>query len=622
MKRSLLILGVAIALLSPSVRADTLELTTSPQMANPVGTDVLPLVRTDPKLGPSLFQVTMDNLLKSVVDVNAVHKTDDISNLLVSPNYGSQDTLTNVFGGLNNRLNTLVSSTVVRNNGTATGLTINYGNYKSGIADNVDLSNSYAIISGTGGQMTSMSSLMSGTYGMSATDKRGISIYYSTTGGMPYLCYDGGSIGLLPASGGTGNDNIFLRPAITNGSLSGTDISAANLSSTLTGAQAASNISANAAAITAESARAQLAETSLGKSTVAVVGSANGAGSAATDTVVSSIGVTSATGMPWLYMPSTKSYLSIYPTAIADAKFVSAAAGSSTNQTLTSPTINGGSVTNATFASPTINAGTLNDTDLSNARLNASLTGKAAALQIAANSTNLTGEVTRAKAQEATLAPLNSPVLTGNPQTPTVNQGNNSSTIASTGYVDTGLGNLKGNLVARTGGVSTNQTLTTPTITGGTLSGTTMTGGTSTNQTLVNPVLTGGSLDGRQIITGTASSSSPTTLLERLSKVPTVLDNGASGDGTTDDGTIIAGAITHAAGLPVFSPTHRQAIFSILEHSQEESTPITTGRGRAIPAFTLLLVHIFSETIDFRAARLATQVGALGVRSVPTRSRV
>jgi hypothetical protein len=52
---------------------------------------------------------------------------------------------------------------------------------------------------------------------------------------------------------------------------------------------------------------------------------------------------------------------------------------------------------------------------------------------------SLATETARALAAEALLAPLASPALTGNPTAPTQTQGNNSTRIATTAYVDTGL---------------------------------------------------------------------------------------------------------------------------------------------------------------------------------------
>ena len=121
-----------------------------------------------------------------------------------------------------------------------------------------------------------------------------------------------------------------------------------------------------------------------------------------------------------------------------------------------------------------------------------------------------------------------------NPQTPTVNQGNNSSTIASTGYVDTGLGNLKGNLVARTGGVSTNQTLTTPTITGGSVSNTDLTSGVVTLAS------------GRSVSNVGSSASMSRTLMQHFSDIPNILDYGAV-PGASDSAPSILSSVSTSA---------------------------------------------------------------------------
>ncbi|QHI95501.1 hypothetical protein GT348_03775 [Aristophania vespae] len=74
------------------------------------------------------------------------------------------------------------------------------------------------------------------------------------------------------------------------------------------------------------------------------------------------------------------------------------------------------------------------------------------------------------------------------------------------------------------------------------------------NATLNSPAIKGAMLDGNQRVSGTGSPASLTSPLTHFKTVPTVMDYGAVGDGSTDDGTVISDAVKSAGTLPIFFP--------------------------------------------------------------------
>ena len=96
--------------------------------------------------------------------------------------------------------------------------------------------------------------------------------------------------------------------------------------------------------------------------------------------------------------------------------------GTSNNQTLNSPTINGGSITNI---------------DISSDWMSPTMTAGQGAAAITANTTGLANEINRAKNKEALLAPISSPTFTDSPTAPTPSQGDGSTRLATTAYTDT-----------------------------------------------------------------------------------------------------------------------------------------------------------------------------------------
>lgn len=75
-----------------------------------------------------------------------------------------------------------------------------------------------------------------------------------------------------------------------------------------------------------------------------------------------------------------------------------------------------------------------------------------------------------------------------------------------------------------------------------------------TGGTLTNPKITGGLLDGSQTIPGAANNATPRTLLRHFADNPNVVDYGATGTGTTDDGSAIQAA-TNASSAVIFPHT-------------------------------------------------------------------
>lgn len=84
------------------------------------------------------------------------------------------------------------------------------------------------------------------------------------------------------------------------------------------------------------------------------------------------------------------------------------------------------------------------------------------------------------------------------------------------------------------------------------------TSGQSLNQTLQSPTITGGSIAGTDMSASVATSAGGNvsrTLAKHFADIPNVLDYGAKGDGSTDDGSAVAGALA-SSNLSIIAFPH------------------------------------------------------------------
>jgi hypothetical protein len=192
----------------------------------------------------------------------------------------------------------------------------------------------------------------------------------------------------------------------------------------------------------------------------------------------------------------------------------------------------------------TITGGTISGTDVSGANVTATgsstpqtLAATAATANAAATQTALSSETTRAQAAEALLAPLASPVFTGNPTVP----GYLTTSGAAGTYAPLASPAFSGTPTVPTAaaGTSTTQAASTAFTTGAVATETTRaTTAEGLLAPLASPAITGGTISGTDVsganVTATGGTAAQTEA-GRASAHVTVEDFGAKGDCATDD---------------------------------------------------------------------------------------